>query len=261
MLIKDLKVNNYYDTTIGKDTYYMYITHITVSKGIYEITLEYYNHNTNGVWQTTDWQGYNSIAWIYCSTSNLLAGGIPRAPSDPSQTVSVSVFGNAGLKPGNLTTILSPAPRPSVSAATPTGLIPASTPAQPLVLTTKDLMPGKYYEDKAVNVFFVISSEQDVDPERLKVGIDAFDLVGGRWNKSSYPYLKEYDFSAWTCIPPPGCLSPYDKSAVGATAPSASNKVAIPDNAKSKDCLKCNQPNKVVVLFQGSCYWCPNCEP
>jgi hypothetical protein len=38
-------------------------------------------------------------------------------------------------------------------------------------------------------------------------------------------------------------------------------KVAIPENAKSPKCVKCNGANRSIALFQFSTYFCPICEP
>jgi len=38
-------------------------------------------------------------------------------------------------------------------------------------------------------------------------------------------------------------------------------KVAIPENARSPKCVKCNGANRSIALFQFSTYFCPICEP
>lgn len=38
-------------------------------------------------------------------------------------------------------------------------------------------------------------------------------------------------------------------------------KAMVEGNAKSAVCLCCGQPNKTLVLFRGSTFWCPACEP
>lgn len=38
-------------------------------------------------------------------------------------------------------------------------------------------------------------------------------------------------------------------------------KRAVEGNSTSKACLYCAKPNKTLVLFSGSTFWCPDCEP